>query len=367
MVRTSLNTSLSKRRLRKSKGPSEDRLSDLPDELLCRILSELSTKDSVRTSLLSKRWRNIWLSVPVLDLDTRTFQDDDYLFLEFLDSFLESNKEQDIKEFKLIYDAGEHCDSDFVWRIDDVVKRRVCHLTVLNRINGDDALVRMPLSLYSCETLKTLTLYCVVLDNPKSELVSLPCVKSMHLEAVKFDGKKVLGTLISSCSVLEELIIVTHPGDYLEEVCVRSQSLKSFELESTPGDGYEEYERQLDPEVVIDAPRLEYMSISRYLSTSFKIDSIGSYAKVNIDVTFDVDYGDPEKIAMIYNFLIGISLVHEMIISAQTLEVIHVLSKLEPLPRFPNLSCLDASFIKSFWKLLPTFLGCCMNLQSFVL
>ncbi|KAK1279437.1 putative F-box/FBD/LRR-repeat protein [Acorus gramineus] len=50
-----------------------DRISALPNNLIHRILSFTGTKFAVRTGLLSKRWRSLWTSVPVLDFDHQEF------------------------------------------------------------------------------------------------------------------------------------------------------------------------------------------------------------------------------------------------------------------------------------------------------
>ncbi|KAK1324624.1 F-box/FBD/LRR-repeat protein [Acorus calamus] len=50
-----------------------DRISALPNNLILRILWFTGTKSAVRTGLLSKRWRCLWTSVPVLDFDQQEF------------------------------------------------------------------------------------------------------------------------------------------------------------------------------------------------------------------------------------------------------------------------------------------------------
>jgi len=47
----------------------EDLISNLPNSLITHIISCLPTKDAVRTSVLSKKWINHWISITKLDLD----------------------------------------------------------------------------------------------------------------------------------------------------------------------------------------------------------------------------------------------------------------------------------------------------------
>ena len=50
-----------------------DRISSLPEDVLTHILSFLSTKEAVQTCVVSKRWKNTWAAVPILDIKQKDF------------------------------------------------------------------------------------------------------------------------------------------------------------------------------------------------------------------------------------------------------------------------------------------------------
>jgi hypothetical protein len=68
-----------------------DRLSELPDCLLHSILSGLGSRQSVQTSALSRRWRQLWRGVPCADIDEREFAANTWAqFEDFADHMLTS-------------------------------------------------------------------------------------------------------------------------------------------------------------------------------------------------------------------------------------------------------------------------------------
>ncbi|KAJ4717945.1 F-box protein, partial [Melia azedarach] len=50
-----------------------DRISDLPHLILHHIMSFLSFKQVIQTSLLSKQWQRAWHSFPILEFDRAVF------------------------------------------------------------------------------------------------------------------------------------------------------------------------------------------------------------------------------------------------------------------------------------------------------
>lgn len=158
-----------------------DRISEFPDCLLTHILSYLSTKDSVKTSVLSKRWEFLWLNVSGLDLNDLDFLPYGEPLLRFMYRFLEFNRGSCLQTFKLKYcrctKLGYDSSNSLEW-ITQMVHRRVQHLDLENKYLC--RLYIMPECVYVSKTLVSLKLVQIGLKDPKFD-VSLPCLKIMHL------------------------------------------------------------------------------------------------------------------------------------------------------------------------------------------
>ncbi|EOA33026.1 hypothetical protein CARUB_v10016358mg, partial [Capsella rubella] len=107
----------------------EDRISQLPDALICQILTHLPTKNAVKTSVLSTRWTNLWLWLPRLEL---SFSNIFNALGSFGDRFYDSNRVSCIDKLKLSITNRTFISVNDVayltsW-VAAAVKRRIQHL-----------------------------------------------------------------------------------------------------------------------------------------------------------------------------------------------------------------------------------------------
>ncbi|KAF2612932.1 hypothetical protein F2Q70_00007740 [Brassica cretica] len=200
------------------------------------------------TSVLSTRWRTVWLSTPLLDLHTDDFPSFTAL-ASFISRFLDGSSclqklklalvsgrpiediSNDFLRFsfndkRIIQDISNHPAYLMTQWINNAVTRKVQHVDILYHWIVD--MMMMPLSIYTCETLVSLKLHNVTLTD--SEYVSLPRLKIMHLVDNVCANDAFIGKLISSCPVLEELTVVRNRDTKydFEVLRLRSQSLKSL-------------------------------------------------------------------------------------------------------------------------------------------
>lgn len=162
-----------------------DRISALPDCLRTQILLWLPTRDSIKTSVLSTRWRNLWLDVPGLDLHSNDLDSFSKAATNnFGNSFLKFNRQTRLQKFKINYDNYKSFGNSSQireWLVTAVDHLGVQHLDFKDQ-NATCYSCFLPVNIYQSKTLVSLKLQRVVVPKNPEFVFSLPCLKIMHLK-----------------------------------------------------------------------------------------------------------------------------------------------------------------------------------------
>ncbi|PWA46191.1 F-box domain, Leucine-rich repeat domain, L domain-like protein [Artemisia annua] len=201
-----------------------DRLSNLPDDLIHKVLSFVSIKLAVQTSALSPRWRYLWTSLPCLNFlseDFKTLPN----FSEFVTHVLSFRNHQiEVSSAKLSLRGIPS--QAFVKRIlDYVISHNVKQLTVSCLPESE---FEFPLSLFSSQSLEHLTIagHSCVSSVRLTSTWELTSLTTLHIEYIKFNDEvtaKDTG-IFSKCANLKKLVlkgcsmtksngvVICHPG-----------------------------------------------------------------------------------------------------------------------------------------------------------
>ncbi|KAM5571940.1 F-box protein [Rosa sericea] len=216
----------------KLEAEAEDRISELPDAILCHILSFLPTTFyAVRTTILSTRWKNVWTSVPNLVFEDREFPERFEAFMMFVDRvFSLRNNSSNILKFRFL--GGSNVEEEDVSRID----RWICTAVRGNVVELDLEFYsgtfefKMPQSVFICKTLVTLRVEsdCISYAPPSTSGL-FPSLKLLDFTAFN-DYSTSLVKLFPLCSVLEDLVIGINGYD--KNVRISAPELKTLRIHS---------------------------------------------------------------------------------------------------------------------------------------
>ncbi|KAF6162460.1 hypothetical protein GIB67_026298 [Kingdonia uniflora] len=210
------------------KETMHDRISDFHIAILSHILSYIPTLDAVHTCVLSKGWRNIWRSVPSLSFDQYLTKKD---FLEFIDNVISSHDGSTIDKFHLSTLYSTDSLTNLIGKCIDFVVRRNVQFIDLKLPLCDS----LPPSIFTCESLKHLKLFSTSnIFGPARRFqqpywIYLPKLETLHLIRVGFYDVE---SLISSCPILENLILVTCMDSDLRNFMLSALCLKTLYLEN---------------------------------------------------------------------------------------------------------------------------------------
>ncbi|XP_019244684.1 PREDICTED: F-box/FBD/LRR-repeat protein At5g56420-like [Nicotiana attenuata] len=268
-----METSTSKAKICGSTSKGIDRISGLPDDVLHNILSSLLIFDVVQLSLLSKRWKYIWTTMPYLHFDFDKF----YLqrlkrlcdmemtdkFKDFINWVLISQRATNLVRFLLIGDIYGIFDKVDILRWIHATTRRNVQELVLEFCLLEP--FELPYCVATCESLQVLKL------NLSGDILKLPnhlgfCqLKLLHLENVALSDQQLTICLFSKCHLLEKLILQECSLGALTLLDIASTSL----IYVTFGNVYYKVESYGDCEVKLCCPNLKFFKYKQWRMQNF--------------------------------------------------------------------------------------------------
>lgn len=184
----------------------EDKIGNLPDEIVQHILSLLPMKDAVKTSVLSRRWHSQWMFVT--NLDFSEFAPDmnqrRSLFMDFVDRVIALRKPLDLNLFALACEVFTDASRINSW-VYAAVKHNVQHMfLLLHQVHLEP--LELPHCLFICNTLRKAVIMADVLLKLPSP-IHFSNLKFLTLQYVVFSGNESTQRLFSGLPVLEELTL----------------------------------------------------------------------------------------------------------------------------------------------------------------
>ncbi|KAI3905944.1 hypothetical protein MKW92_034683 [Papaver armeniacum] len=205
-----------------------DHISNLPDDVLVRILSFVPAEQVLATSILSKRWKSVWTLLPTLNLDFIQFSERfDNLsldvrkrrFLEFVEHLIFLRGAEQLLNLRLSFNINEF--KDYSMKLGLLVRsvmtsnccaldldfmcRNVWCIPFLYPDNHEVCTLP-PCSFFPHQSVTHLTLtHCEFIPSLYKSFHSIKIVKLKNVRL----GEGAVYDLVSKCPCLEELHLVT--------------------------------------------------------------------------------------------------------------------------------------------------------------
>lgn len=189
-----------------------DRISNLPGHIIDKILSLLTLRDAVRTSILSSKWRYKWVNLTSLVFDNQS------VLVSSQDPTIIKNKMVKIVDHVLLLHNGlihkfklSHRDLQGVCDIDRWIlflSRGSVKEFILEIWKGQR--YKLPSSLYLCDKLSHLELFNCLLKPPLG-FNGFKILTSLDLQHITMD-QDVFEDLIHRCPLLERLTLMNFEG-----------------------------------------------------------------------------------------------------------------------------------------------------------
>ncbi|XP_057771503.1 putative F-box protein At1g49610 isoform X2 [Salvia miltiorrhiza] len=255
-----------------------DLLSELPDSLIFEIFRFLPMTDVVRTTILSKRWNNLWTTFPWLDFNDRRLKIDTDKFRDFVNGIVNSWRGMKIVRFNVEFRESDPnlnkslpSDSDIDSWIQFATEKKVEQLQIFLAYKFS-----VPQCLYSCSSLKVLQI--MISDPQVHGNVQWDQLRRLTLFAEGFT-KNAIDRILRGSPRLRKfnLILRSSKGD----LRIKSSSLRQLSIIMF----YKKDARVVeDPELRIWAPNLEKLEIGGVPYSKCFLMNVSSLTRVALNI-----------------------------------------------------------------------------------
>ncbi|KAM7461112.1 hypothetical protein LguiA_029233 [Lonicera macranthoides] len=360
----------------------DDRISNLPDEILCHILSFLPTKYAAGTSALSTRWKHLYAFIPKLSLDfddsllLNPHKDKDNnltslaIFALFINSVMIVVYTNDLRIYSFSlkcqrdYDCLSHDSDSWVARwVHLALSREVRDLTVqvdnYNKDNDKDFIL-FPDPFFYCSSVMRVTIGGrFFLDVPT--VVFMPNLRSIFLDRVKFPNGEAVQSLIRGCLFLERFGLESCEFEELEVLEISSTKLKHLMVIGCKWDGAYEF--------VLNVPNLEVLLYQADgIAYDYPVKNLSSVREAYLDIRISWDQlqdDTPHYEDTVFEFVAACSNVETLCLSQDSLRSLRAIhwSWESIKPTFCNLTTLKLGIDDCGWFLLASLLESSPNLE----
>lgn len=190
-----------------------DRLSDLPQTILHKILYSVSQHQAAQTSALSKKWRYVWTTRPNVAFSDKAFNGTKQDFISTVNNTLQRYHHQNLSldqfNFSLSDDESLSLLEEWIPRLTHMGVKEF-YLSFASKSFMQEEYPPLPWLVFDAEWLQKLHVTRFKLDDRTAphhhhHKINLKHLKLLHLDRVRIEDEEILHNIISSCPSIETL------------------------------------------------------------------------------------------------------------------------------------------------------------------
>ncbi|KAM7256913.1 hypothetical protein ACFE04_012654 [Oxalis oulophora] len=300
---------------------SVNRLSDLPEGLICEILSRLEIQEAVQTCVLSKKWTRMWTQIPRINLNYNSFDFLESFQLFLLGLFTHYDAAANLHSLTFVAE-DESCSIDYEETDHRLVETIIDYATVnqVKHLSIDCYLIskhlKLPPQLLAC--LCDLRLEYFSIEFPK------PFV-SDSLGSIYLNSIYIKNDIELRCGNLQSFTMIDCNVSKFTEFVIHAPKLVKLRIQCEWLD-----ETSKEMMLSVSAPRLEFMWFEFYYVSIINISVdrcptlksawLDIYQDLTIEHTEDV-HQEQKRAKHLVKFLKDVSDVRSLTVSASTMKI----------------------------------------------